>query len=83
MIEPQEVERMILESIPDAQVFVTDLTGTRDHYSVVVVSPSFEGTFPLKQHRMVNAALAEPLGTGELHALQLKTLTPAEYESQS
>lgn len=74
---------MITESIPDARVFVTDLTGTRDHYSVVVVSSAFEGNFPIKQHRMVNAALAGPLGTGELHALQLKTLTPAEFDAQS
>lgn len=83
MIEPHEVERMIKESISDARVLVTDLTGTRDHYSVIVVSAEFEGKFPIKQHRMVNAALAEPLGTGELHALQLKTLTPAEYDAQS
>ena len=83
MIEPQEVERMVKDSIPDCRVFVTDLTGTRDHYSVVVVSSEFEGKLPIKQHRMVNAALADPLGTGELHALQLKTLTPAEFDKQS
>jgi stress-induced morphogen len=83
MIEPQEVERLIKESIADAQVFVTDLTGTRDHYSVVVVSPEFEGKLLLKRHRMVNHALDGPLETGELHALQMKTLTPAEYAKQS
>ena len=83
MIESQEVERMIKDSIPDARVFVTDLTGTQDHYSVVVVSTAFEGSFPIKQHRMVNTALAGPLHTGELHALQLKTLTPAEFDEQS
>lgn len=83
MIEPDEVERLIKEGISDAEVFVTDLTGTRDHYSVVVVSSQFEGKLPLKQHRMVNAALEGPLGTGELHALQLKTLTPAEHDATS
>lgn len=83
MIEPTAVEQLIKEAIPDAQVFVTDLTGTRDHYSVIVVSPSFEGTLPLKQHRMVNGALAEPLRSGALHALQLNTFTPAQYDAQS
>lgn len=82
MIDPQEVERLIQESIPDAKVVVTDLTGTRDHYSVVVVADQFQGKLPIKQHRMVNAALAEPLATGELHALQLKTLTPDEYDER-
>jgi len=83
MIEPHEVERMIQDSIPDAHVFITDLTGTRDHYSVVVVSAEFEGKLPIRQHRMVNAALAAPLQTGELHALQLRTLTPGEYAAES
>lgn len=83
MIEPTDVERMIKDGISDARVIVTDLTGTRDHYSVVVVSSEFEGKLPLKQHRMVNATLAEPLASGELHALQLKTLTPDQYDKQS
>lgn len=83
MIEPIDIENMIKASISDAQVYVTDLTGTKDHYSVVVVSDEFSGKMPLKQHRMVNASLAEPLASGELHALQLKTLTPEQYEAQS
>ena len=80
MIEPSEIERLVAEAIPDAKVFVTDLTGTLDHYSVVVVSPTFEGKLPIKQHRLVNAALDAPLKSGALHALQLKTLTPAEWD---
>ena len=80
MIEPAEIERLVKEAIPDADVHVTDLTGTLDHYSVVVVSPQFEGLLPIKQHRLVNAALATPLKSGALHALQLKTMTPAEWD---
>ncbi len=80
-MEPSEIVRKIEEALGEAEVLITDLTGTRDHYSVVVVSPAFEGKLPLKQHRMVNAALAEELASGELHALQLKTLTPAEWAS--
>jgi stress-induced morphogen len=80
-MEPSEIVRKIEEALGEAAVHVTDLTGTRDHYSVVVVSPQFEGKLPLKQHRLVNAALAEELASGELHALQLKTLTPTEWEA--
>ena len=83
MIEVEEIEQLILAAMPQARVHVTDLTGTRDHYSVTVVAPEFEGTLPIKQHRMVNAALAAPLKSGALHALQLTTLTPAEYDAQS
>ena len=78
-MEPSTLETMIKASLPDAIVQVTDLTGTRDHYSVVVISAQFAGKLPLKQHRLVNAALAEPLATGELHALQLSTYTPEQW----
>ena len=81
MITPDDVQRLIEAAIPDAQVQVTDLTGTRDHYSVVVVSPAFDGMLPIKRHRMVNAAVADEIASGEIHALQMKTLTPNEWAS--
>lgn len=80
-MEPDTIVDMIRTELPDAIVELTDLTGTRDHWSAIVVSSQFEGLLLIKQHRMVNKALAEPLKTGELHALQLKTLTPAEWEA--
>jgi stress-induced morphogen len=80
-MEPADIVRKIEDALGEAEVHVTDLTGTRDHYSVVVVSPAFEGKLVLKQHRLVNAALADELASGELHALQLKTMTPAEWEA--
>ncbi len=80
-MEPSEIETLIVEALGEAHVEVADLTGTRDHFSVVVVSPAFEGTLPLKQHRMVNAALREHIDSGRIHALQLKTFTPDQYDS--
>jgi len=82
-MDPEAITEMIQQTISDAKVHITDLTGTRDHFSVVVVSSKFEGLLPLKQHRMVNSALAAPLASGEIHALQLKTLTPTEWEDQA
>lgn len=79
-MEPQALEDMIRVTIADAIIEITDLTGTQDHYSVIVVSKTFEGLLPLKQHRMVNKALEKPLLSGALHALQLKTYTPTEWE---
>lgn len=80
-MEPSKIEEMIVEALGEAHVEVVDLTGTRDHFSVLVVSSAFEGTLPLKQHRMVNAALREHIDSGAIHALQLKTFTPDQYDS--
>ena len=49
------------------------------HFSVTVVSERFAGMTPIKRHRMVNAILQKEFDDG-LHALQLSTKTPAEWE---
>jgi stress-induced morphogen len=67
-----DIERLIREAIPDAEVTIRDLAGDGDHYAVRVVSASFEGLPRVKQHQRVYAALGGRLG-GELHALQLET----------
>lgn len=75
MIEPSELERRILQAFPDAQIKVTDLTGTRDHYSVSIVTTSFRGHSRVQQHKLVYAALAD-LMRGPIHALSLDTRAP-------
>ncbi|MEO5774626.1 MAG: BolA family transcriptional regulator [Sphingomicrobium sp.] len=67
-----EIERMIREAIPDADVTITDLAGDGDHYAACVVAPSFAGMSRIRQHQRVYAALGGRMG-GELHALQLTT----------
>ena len=42
-----------------------------------MVSEQFAGKLPLARHRMVYATLGERMG-GEIHALQLRTITPDE-----
>ena len=38
-----EIERLIKEGIPDAQVHIEDLRGDGDHYAAHVTSAAFEG----------------------------------------
>ena len=67
-----EIERLIKEAFPDADVAMTDLAGDDDHWSAMVVSAAFKGKNRVQQHQMVYAALKGRMG-GELHALQLQT----------
>jgi stress-induced morphogen len=71
-----EIERLIRDAIPDAQVTITDLAGDGDHYAAHVVAPSFAGMNRVKQHQRVYNALGGRMG-GELHALQLTTAAPS------
>ena len=72
-----EIERLIREAIPDAEVTITDLAGDGDHYAVRVVSATFAGMNRVRQHQRVYAALGQRMGN-ELHALQLATAAPRE-----
>jgi stress-induced morphogen len=67
-----EIEKLIKEAFPDADVTMTDLAGDNDHWAAMVVSAAFKGKNRIQQHQMVYAALKGRMG-GELHALSLQT----------
>ncbi len=72
-----DIERLIKEGLPDAQVRIEDLRGDGDHYAAHVVSAAFKGKSRVQQHQMVYQALKGRMG-GELHALALQTSAPAD-----
>jgi stress-induced morphogen len=67
-----EIEKLIKEAFPDADITMTDLAGDNDHWAAMVVSSAFKGKNRVQQHQMVYAALKGRMG-GELHALSLQT----------
>ncbi|MEO0458038.1 MAG: BolA/IbaG family iron-sulfur metabolism protein [Cyanobacteria bacterium P01_A01_bin.114] len=79
MIPPNQVETLIKQELPEAQVIVEDLTGTQDHYQATVVSSAFDGLNLVKQHQLVYKSVNSVMATGELHALALKTYTPQQW----
>jgi stress-induced morphogen len=70
-----DIERLIREALPDAEVKIDDLRGDGDHYAATVVSEAFRGKTRVQQHQMVYAALKGRMG-GELHAMALQTRAP-------
>jgi acid stress-induced BolA-like protein IbaG/YrbA len=81
MIEAREIERLVMAALPGARARARDLTGTLDHYELLVVSDVFAAKSLVERHRLIYAALAEPL-RGPLHAVTIKTLTPEEANKQ-
>jgi stress-induced morphogen len=76
-MNPTEIEALIKEAMPDANVTIEDLRGDGDHYAAYVISGAFKGKTRVQQHQMVYQALKGRMGN-ELHALALQTSTPAE-----
>ena len=72
-----EIEGMIKEAIPDAEVQISDLRGDGDHYAAFVRAAIFKGKSRVQQHQMVYDALRGRMGN-ELHALALQTAVPED-----
>jgi stress-induced morphogen len=63
----------LLAAYPDALVEVFDLTGTADHWEVLIESQAFLGMTRIQQHQAVMSVFGPELKTGEVHALSIKT----------
>ncbi len=76
-MSPDAIIEKIRVALPDAQVELEDLTGTKDHWKARVISAAFEGKSLMQRHRLVMASLAEEM-KGPIHALTLDVMTPTE-----
>jgi acid stress-induced BolA-like protein IbaG/YrbA len=78
---PEQVKLRIQDKLgPGTEAEIIDLTGTMDHYQAIIVSPSFEGKMMMEQHRMVMGSLQTEIDSGEVHALTMRTFSPAQYQ---
>ncbi len=80
---PLELKTRIETLSPGTVCEVKDLTGTMDHYQVTVISPAFEGKMMIEQHKMIMGVLKTEIDRDEVHALSMKTYTPAQYQKMS
>ena len=60
-----------------------ELEGDGRHWYATIVSPEFEGKRAIVRHQRVYATLGAKIQTDEVHALSMKTLTPAEWAEQA
>lgn len=79
MSEFKFVEDIIKSGLPDAEVTVEDMTGTRDHLAITVVSDGFKGKMLFEQHQILMTLLKDELKQ-RIHAVKLQTYTKEKYE---
>lgn len=59
------------------------LEGDGRHWYATIVSAAFEGKRLIQRHQQVYATLGTRMQTDEVHALSMKTYTPAEWAKQA
>jgi acid stress-induced BolA-like protein IbaG/YrbA len=75
---PDDVRRYIAAGL---ECSVLEVDGDGRHFNALIVSPVFEGKSRVVRHQLVYAALGDRM-RAEVHALSMRTLTPAEYAAQ-
>ncbi|ELY62210.1 BolA family protein [Natronolimnohabitans innermongolicus] len=80
-MKPEDVEQLIESNLEDAEATVTHARDKHDddHLAATVISPAFDGLPLVQQHQQVYDALGDHMTT-DIHALELSTYTPEEYE---
>ena len=73
---PEQVQDYIAGGLPCEHIAVE---GDGQHFYATIVSAAFDGKRPIQRHQLVYAALGERM-KAEIHALSMKTLTPAEWQ---
>lgn len=75
-MDAETIQNLIEAGLPGARAQVQGEDGV--HFEATVVCEAFAGKPLLARHRMVNATVKTQLDSGTIHALALRTLTPAE-----
>ena len=79
-MENQRVEELIKAGLPGCEVTVT---GDGRHFEAIVISAEFEGKTPIQKQRMVMDTVRPQIESDELHALSIKTFTPAQWAEKN
>lgn len=76
----EELQSIISAGLPCEHI---ELSGDGQHWYATIVSSSFEGLRLIQRHKQVYATLGARIQTNEVHALSMKTFTPAEWAANS
>jgi len=75
---PEQIKRYISDGLPCEHI---EVEGDGQHFYATIVSAAFDGLRLIKRHQLVYGALGDRMRE-EIHALSMKTLTPAEWQNK-
>jgi acid stress-induced BolA-like protein IbaG/YrbA len=78
-MSPDEIKQILKAGMEADHI---EVSGDGRHFDVLIVSQVFEGLRPVKKQQLVYAVLQDKIADGSLHAVNMQTLTPAEYATR-
>lgn len=82
MMPIEELRSLLEAAFPGDQIHLTSPMGDDNHFQLVVVSNRFDGKTMVEQHQLVYGALGDAMREA-VHALAMKTYTPAQWAKAS
>ena len=76
----EQLQDLIAAGLPCTHIA---LEGDGRHWYTTIVSAAFDGKRLIARHQQVYATLGTRMQTDEVHALSMKTYTPAEWAAQN
>ena len=80
MIE-KKIYEILSTKLKDSKVFIQDMNGNGDHFSLIVISDDFENLNIINQHKIIYGYLSDMI-TNEIHALPIKTYTWEKWKKE-
>ena len=74
-MQAEEVKRLLEAGLEGWDITVE---GDGSHFDILVIGEVFAGLRPVKKQQMVYAALTEQIASGDIHAVNIRTLVPGE-----
>ena len=79
-MDASQVRGLVEAGLEDCRV---DVQGGDGRYEVVVVGEVFDGLTPVKRQKLVYATLGDVIASGAVHAVTIRTFTPAQWDAQA
>nr|WP_297459285.1 BolA family protein [uncultured Halomonas sp.] len=77
-MQPSDVKTLLESRIEDCEFFIQ---GEGCNFQVIAVGEAFDGLSPVKRQQLIYGALSEEIASGALHAVSIRTYTPAQWET--
>ncbi|MGV6806674.1 MAG: BolA family protein [bacterium] len=74
-INAEEVEKLVTSVLEDCDV---EVAGEGANYDIRVVGDLFTGKRQVQRQQLVYSALREQIASGDIHAVNIRALTPGE-----
>jgi acid stress-induced BolA-like protein IbaG/YrbA len=79
-MDAETVAALLHNGMPECEFKVQ---GEGNHYDIIAIGSVFDGLRPVRKQQLVYAALKDNIADGSIHAVNIRTFTPSEWQAQA